>query len=146
MMDSAAFDLIKNSAMALVSNKLESQREIKRLGTDVSGLRKKIQSSVAAIHDIYSGGEADFSTWESNTSAKNTLMNHALLLLDKSRTERANAQSQGKLTCQNNAQPAKGSGLLFEELSIEAIELEVQAWFLCPKLTLAPNFEATDLH
>lgn len=125
MMDSAAFDLIKNSAMALVSNKLESQREIKRLGTDVAGLGNKIQSSVAAIHEIYSSGEADFSTWENNTSAKNTLMNHALLLLDKSRTERANAENQGELACQKDRQMGN-SDVPFENLSIEAIELEVQ--------------------
>jgi hypothetical protein len=134
-MDSSAFDAIKNSAITLVSQKLETQREVERLRGDVAAAYDQIKESRTTINKAYEQGSNSFFDWQDLARKRTAAQNNSLMLLNKANTmwELAKMPSGGRVHSSKENRPApalnsSGSARVidFTCASIDAIEKEIE--------------------
>jgi hypothetical protein len=132
-MDSSAFDAIKNSAITLVSQKLETQREVERLRGDVAAAYDQIKTSRTTINRAYEQGSEAFFDWQDLARKRTAAQNNSLMLLNKANTmwELAKMPSGGRVSKENLPTPAltavaSTNVIDFTHASVDAIEKEVQ--------------------
>ena len=94
-MDESAFEYLKSSALALVSNKLETQREVNRLEHEVNAAAEQIERAVDGLQSMYDNSTQACYVWERTSNERESVLDHALLLLVKANTEQELSRAAG---------------------------------------------------